>query len=539
MTGISTCLLKQIAPLIVNPLCHIFNLSLSTGIVPEKFKIAKVIPIFKTGDSLDPSNYRPISLLSTFSKILEKIVYNRLFTYLEANSLLSPHQFGFRPNHSTAHAMTLLLNKISQSINSKKHTLIIFCDLQKAFDTCNHNILLKKLSLLGISGNTLLWFKNYLTNRKQFVSIDNFESSLLDILTGVPQGSILGPLLFLIYINDLPLCTTLLSKLFADDTALAESSNDLVQLFSTVNSEFHKLCTYFRRNKLSLHPAKTKFLLITHNNAIISPDLKIFINNNNSNENLTGNIIEIGRITSEDTVPAIKYLGVFFDPLLNFKFHISQLSKKLSYALFSLRQVKNFLPLPALKSLYYSLFHCHLVYAIEIWSCASQSLLKPLISKQKAAIRIISLQSYNAHTEPLFKSLSILPLMDLIEISNLKLFHSFFYKTLPSEFNGTWNSVLEQRAITGDNQLVYNLRNNNDIYVPPFRTKFLSRFPLYNLPNLWNLLPSNLKEISSKSQFAINIKKFYLNKLSENYNCTRILCPACLRLQITTNNTDN
>ncbi len=222
--------------------------------------------IFKAGDALDPSNYRPISLLSTFSNILEKIVHQRLFSYLETNNLLSTQQFGFRPKHSTSHPMSLLLNQITTALNNKKHSILIFCDLKKAFDTCNHDILFKKLINLGITGTSLLWFKNYLLNRKQFVTIENFNSTLLSILIGVPQGSILGPLLFLIYINDLPLHSNLLSYLFADDTALSNSSSNLDELFITANTEFHKLCTYFRRNKLSLH--KSLFLPFLKPNTI-------------------------------------------------------------------------------------------------------------------------------------------------------------------------------------------------------------------------------------------------------------------------------
>ena len=527
MSGLSSCLLKQISSQILLPIKHIFNLSLSTGLIPEQFKIAKVIPIFKSGDCLDPSNYRPISLLSTFSKILERIVYNRLYTHLDTHSLLSPNQFGFRPHHSTTHPMTLLINKLTDSLNHKKHSIIIFCDLKKAFDTCNHSILLSKLSSLGVTGTSLIWFKNYLTNRKQFVSIDQFNSTLLSILTGVPQGSILGPLLFLIYINDLPSFTTLASFLFADDTALTHTSDNLDQLFSTVNSEFQKLCTYFRHNKLSLHPDKTKYLLISHNNTLTSPTHKIYINNNNLTETNPLHIYELSRILSSDPSPAIKYLGVYFDPNLNFKFHISQISKKLSHAIYSLRQVKHILPPSALKTLYYSLFHCHLTYAIEIWSCAPLSQLKPLITKQKAAIRIIANKPYNSHTEPLFKSLSILPLTDLINLSNLKLFHSYFYSYTPSAFSNTWITTLEHRLQHDQRDLLYNLRNNNDYFVPQIRTKFLTRFPLYNLPILWNNLPSHFKEISSKKSFAFHLKTFYLNSLNPIPNCNRLFCPSC------------
>jgi len=533
MSGISTALLKKVSLQIVTPLVHIFNQSLATGQIPEKFKIAKVIPIFKSGDALNPSNYRPISLLSTFSKILEKIVYTRLYSYLDENSLLSKQQFGFRPKHSTTHPMSLILNHVTHALNTKNHTLLIFCDLKKAFDTCNHSILLTKLEKLGITGTSLTWFKNYLCNRKQFVSLEKFESSLLSILTGVPQGSILGPLLFLIYINDLPLHTNLLSFLFADDTALANSSDSYDELFTFANTEFQKLCTYFRRNKLSLHPDKTKFIIISHNNTPTSPHHSLSINNNNTNENAACRITELSRILSTDEMPAIKYLGVYFDPSLNFKFHINSISKKLSYGLFSLRQVKNLLPQSALKTLYYSLFHCHLIYAIEIWSNVPPSLLKPLITKQKAAIRIIANQSFNAHTEPLFKALSILPLTDLITHFNLKFFHSYFYNTIPPSFSSSWLTVTEHRHLIGLNNpdlIILNLRNNNDLYIPPVRTTFLSRFPVFNLPKLWNLLPQILKEVASGKSFSFLLKKHSISLLNEIPVCNRLLCPACLRL---------
>jgi hypothetical protein len=198
MMGFSSYLLKKVSYSLLTPLRHIFNRSFVKGRVPSKMKIAKVILIFKSGDASDINNYRPISLLSTFSKILEKIVQSRLFDYLETHNLITPQQFSFRPSHSTVHPITLLLNKVTAALNEKKHLIIIFCDIKKAFDTCNHTILLSKLSKLGICGAELEWFRSYLSNRQQFVSICDYDSILLSILTGVPQGSILGPLLFLL-----------------------------------------------------------------------------------------------------------------------------------------------------------------------------------------------------------------------------------------------------------------------------------------------------------------------------------------------------
>jgi len=465
------------------------------------------------------NNYRPISLICNFCKILEKIVFNRLTFFLNEKNLITTDQFGFRKGHSTIHPMTQILNAAAKTLNNKKHMLIIFCDLKKAFDTCNFKILLSKLQKLGITGNELSWFESYLTNRKQYVCLEECNSALLSILIGVPQGSILGPLLFLLYINDLPQTSNPSTKLFADDTALFADDDDIQNLLTFVNEEFQKICQYFRKNKLSLHPDKTKYMIISNSKNVQTLKTSIYINNNNLNQNDQLLVRELSRVNTTDKIPAIKYLGVYFDPQLNFKYHINTISSKIAKSLYILRNAKNFLPPAALKTLYYSLIHCHLIYAAEIWGCAAPFSLSPLRLKQKSAIRLISSSKYNAHTGPLFLANKILPLFSLIEAQKAKFMHSHTYETLPSSLLNTWTKNRNRQE-----QL---LRNEDDYDIPFARTDATSLLPLSSFPRIWNALPTEVSSTRSKNVFSNSLYSHYLNILLLSPPCTRLLCPVC------------
>ena len=523
MYGISTFLISKFSLTLSGPLLHVFNLSLTQAIVPQQLKVAKVIPIFKSGDSDSPDNYRPISLLPAFSKILERIVCSRLSTFLDVNNLLSNNQFGFRSDHSTVHPLSQFVNFISEKLNNKEHALAIFCDVKKAFDSVDHSILLKKLFNLGIRDRELLWFQDYLSNRKQFVVINGQNSYLKRISIGVPQGSILGPLLFLIYINDLPNCTTLFTTLFADDTKLVASHADLESLFSFVNIEFQKVVQYFRSNKLCLHPLKTKFILFSNSAPPIN--LQIFFNNNNVNScNPDPNLISVvEQITVDSATPAVRFLGIQIDPKLNFKYHLSLLNSKLSKALYFLRQAKHFLSVKGLKAIYYSLFHSHLVYCNIIWSSAKNYLINPIFVKQKAAIRIVCSSKYNAHTEPLFKSVSILPLPKLNTFFKLQFFQRFVQGFTPAALSNIWFKNRDRIHTGGPN-----LRNSEDIFVPVSRLVQFENFPLYSIPKTWiNFNDENVKILRNKNEFNCKLKAALLSELNENYSCNRLICPFC------------
>ena len=243
---------------------YIFNLTLQQGIFPENLKIGKVSPISKKDEEFLLTNDRPISVLPCFSNLLKRIMYNRLFKYLSENSILYEKQFGFHTIHSTEHAILLLVNQLYQSFDESKFTLGIFIDLSKAFDTMDHKILTKKLELYGIKDCNLRWFESYLSNRKQFIIYGDKQTNIETISCGVPQGSISGPLLFLIFVNDLHKVTKYLDPImFTDDANLFCSHKKIKTLFQIVNSELKLVTEWILANKFSLNAKKNKVCFIS------------------------------------------------------------------------------------------------------------------------------------------------------------------------------------------------------------------------------------------------------------------------------------
>jgi len=258
-------LVKETIEEIIKPLTHVCNVSFRTGIFPDQMKVAKVIPLFKAGNKNDLSNYRPVSLLPQFSKILEKLFVKRLDSFINTYNILIEQQYGFQAKQSTGLAIMKLVDELSKAIDDKRVSLGVFIDLKKAFDTINHDILLKKLFKYGVRGVAYSWICSYINNRTQFVSVDGIMSSPLKILCGVPQGSVLGPKLFVLYLNDLCRVSCVLKPiLFADDTNFFYyyySGKDLKDIVRNVEREMERVKKWFDINRLSLNMSKTKFMI--------------------------------------------------------------------------------------------------------------------------------------------------------------------------------------------------------------------------------------------------------------------------------------
>ena len=503
---ISTKLLKQILPTIVSPLCHIFNLSLQTGYIPTQLKTAKVVPVFKSGDKNLYTNYRPISLLSSFSKLLEKLVARQMVGFLHKHNLLYKHQYGFRKAHSTSHPIIHFLNKIHNALNKNNPelTLGIFLDLKKAFDTVDHSILLQKMDHYGFKGTVNLWFKNYLKDRQQFVNINGINSDTLAMSCGVPQGSVLGPLLFLIFINDLPNTTNFLTLLFADDTTFQLSGQNVQELFQTANIELNKAAIWFQTNKLTLNVKKTKFILFRSKN--------MQVDFSNINLKIGGSQIE--RIGEQCDTKWFKFVGHHMDEYLTWEYQIAHVHSKLASANFAIAKVKNLLPRKIKLTLYNSLFKSHLEFGILAWGGVKSSKLKRIIVLQKKCVRNVGGKNHMAHTDPLFTSLNVLKFQDLFSYTASNFMHKYLHNKTPDSFSDMFTTFAEPNR-TKNFQLC-RVKNN-----------FLEQFPAYFLPKLWNLNSLEHKNILSHNSFKKNTFKNYISQYPLAVNCNNVRCPDC------------
>ena len=488
INNFSVKILKSISNLVSFPLSEIINQSLINSNFPDSLKIARITPLFKEGDKTDVNNYRPISVLPIFSKIFEKVVYKQLYEYLEVNSFLDNNQFGFRARKSTTHAIVNYLQYIYDNLDSGNLVFSIFLDFRKAFDSVNHHILLSKLEAYGIRGQAVDWFRSYLSNRKQYVFVNNSKSHLKSIECGVPQGSILGPLLFLIFINDISQASNSFKYiLYADDSTLSSClrEDELEKATETINNELGKVYKWLTANKISINRKKTKFMVLSYNKNVMLPTVKI-----------GENIIE-----ETDT---FKFLGIYIDNHLTFKDHINKISNKISKSVGILYRLNKFLPPNVLKLIYSSLVHPYLIYGLEAWFGTFKNNTNKIFILQKKAIRAIHSLNYNDHTNDYFKLMNLLKLEDQYKLQVT----IYIYKLL----NLDADRNLASKLIKNSQVHHHGTRQENKLNIRPIN-KARSKFSLiHNGGKIWNTLPEKIRKFESFSKFKHYTKSHLLEK---------------------------
>lgn len=373
-------IIKKASPIITPYLTSYYNHFMSNGIFPDILKTGRVNPIYKKENPQLLENYRPISTLPIFGKIFEKIIYSRLYNFLSSKNILHENQFGFRSEHSTTHALNYSVSYIEESLKKQNHVLGVFIDLSKAFDTLDHQILLNKLHNYGIRGVANNLLNSYLTNRSQYTSILDVNSDKLLIRYGVPQGSVLGPLLFLIYINDICNSSDLAKfVLFADDSNIFVEAKSKAEVFRITNQVLNNVSKYMKSNKLHINLKKCCYIYFNPRKIGTSEHLESI----DPTPQLLLDGIAIKRVSET------RFLGIIIDEKLSWLPHVKQLVTKLCSCIGRLNRIKNFVPIDIFIDLYNTLFQSHLSYGISVWGGLSKNKLSPLFIVQKKCIRIL------------------------------------------------------------------------------------------------------------------------------------------------------
>ena len=478
--------------LIISPiLSNLFNSCIIQGKYPDALKIAEVVPIFKKNNPQQATNYRPISLLSPFNKILEKLIYNRIYSYLDKGDLLSRHQYGFRQNSSTVHSLCTIYDQLIKNADDGLYSCCIFLDLTKAFDTVDHAILLNKLDhFFGIRGLPLQLLENYLTNRKQYTKLSHYKSKLAKLTYGVPQGSSLGPLLFLLYVDDLPSASNFETTLFADDTYLMLADKNLANLERRVNEELQNIDHWLKINKLSLNRQKSHYMLINKRPSVsCTADLQLSLNSHVLKRQQT-----------------VKYLGIFVDENLNWSTHIHQLSLQLARYSGLFYRLRKLVPPDVIRMLYHSLVQSKVQYGIAVWGNAAKTRLQELNLRLNNIIRTITFSSKFCSVTPLYKKLKLLKLTDVYKLELAKIMYQLHGGKLPKSFYDRFAKI---NAVHN-----YSTRQTkNLVYFKPRVKKTIGKeLILHRGSSLWKEIDNSIKNCS-----WFSFKKYYKNFLIDKY----------------------
>ena len=491
---ISVKLIQKLNKIICPVLTSLINESFSSGVYPNCLKMAKVIPVYKGGSREDAGNYRPISLLSNINKVVEKVIYSRLFSFFEKFKIINSCQFGFREGYSTAMAVADFYESVINSNDKGKAVCAVLLDLSKAFDSVNRDILLFKLYKYGIRGTAWSLLHSYLSDREQFIANNNSVSKNVKVEVGVPQGSVLGPLLFLIHINDLAKCTSLKVLNFADDTLLYSDFESPLCVDKVLNDELKKVTQWLNDNKLKLNCTKTKYLVFSpkSNKFNSLKSMKLCVNSNQ----------EIERVKQ------YKYLGVMLDEKLTWKPHLKLIKSKLSKSLGLLYRNRRYLDKRSLMLIFHSLFCSHLSYGILCWGRCSRSSMQPLQVLLNKAIKCINFKKINTsekETLSIFHEDRVLTVYDMFKIELGKFMFKYHKGLLPCNFKNYFMSVSSVHS--------YSTRTSTANYFLPRKIKSQGLCGLSYLgAKLWSGVPDTIKNRNTLSSFSKSYKKELLNK---------------------------
>ena len=485
------CVAEKFSPILTS----IFNSSIQEGVFPSDLKLAKCIPIHKGDDPLNPSNYRPISILNFTSKIFEKLLHTRLITYLDKNKLLYKNQYGYRKNHSTSHAVLNVTELIHTAISSNEYTIAMFLDLSKAFDTVDKNILTEKLYSYGLGENVIKLINNYMSERRMY--IPNYcnktnANNINNLDLGVPQGSTLGPLLFILYVNDIGDMISDTSKIimYADDTTIIVTDKSLRNAEKQANIVMGSIYRYFCINKLSINVTKTKYMVFSpHARKKENLDCKILLND-----------MEVERVC------VFKFLGVKIDENLNWEEHKLYICSKIRRNIGIIYKSRHILNYKDLLNMYNSFILPYLLYCLPAWGGSITSKSDPIIKMQNRIIRVMTFKSHTIDARDVVKN-DILNINNLYKLEVAKVAYNFFNYTLPQPTNDIFKIIsnkvnaCETRGSSRLNLVRLFCKTTRD------ETRFYNKCTL-----IWNDIPYPIKLSLNKTKFIEKYVDFIKDK---------------------------
>ena len=479
--GISNKMLKPVAQEVAQPLSILFNRSFREGKFAESWKHSNVIPLPKKGDKSEPSNFRPVSLLSGLGKLQERIAFKHIHNYLIENNLIYKYQSGFLPGHSTTFQLIDIYHHICQAIDNSQYACMVFCDVSKAFDRVWHRGLIFKLKQIGINGNLLEWVSNYLNNRQQRVVIKSCKSDYKRTNAGVPQGSVLGPLLFLIYVNDISESLLSLTRLFADDSSLFYSATSIRDIEGIINSDLKILSNWAKQWLINFNPLKTEAILFTLKQFVQFPNL-IFNNT----------IIQF--------VNDHKHLGLTLSNTGQWHKHIENILASASKIIGTMRRLKFSLSRVALNQIYFSFVLPVLEYSSVVWDGCSQRDEEALERLQNEAARIVTGLTRSVSIENLYAECGWRSLAERRKHHKLTFMYRANNNLVPTYITDLIPPVIRETTN-------YPLRNQNNITTPYCRTELFKKSCIPSSISLWNSADDNLRNCPSIDSFKFNLKK--------------------------------